>query len=149
MNESLILRTSAPLLLWLSVAVSLFVLLRGHNAPGGGFAGGLIAGCAFVLRFLAGGALQVRRSDIARPDVLIGAGLLLAVATALAPVALGDSLLESTIWKPEVPFVGEVKVVSSAFFDLGVYFLVIGVVLAVLLALGAEPTDPVPEEGEL
>lgn len=148
-RRSVILDEADRWLFPLIIMVSVYVSFRGHNAPGGGFAGGLIAGCAFVLRFLAGGALQVRRSDIARPDVLIGAGLLLAVATALAPVALGDSLLESTIWKPEVPFVGEVKVVSSAFFDLGVYFLVIGVVLAVLLALGAEPTDPVPEEGEL
>lgn len=148
-RRSVILDEADRWLFPLIVMVSVYVSFRGHNAPGGGFAGGLIAGCAFVLRFLAGGALQVRRSDIARPDVLIGAGLLLAVATALAPVVLGDSLLESTIWKPEVPFVGEVKVVSSAFFDLGVYFLVIGVVLAVLLALGAEPTDPVPEEDEL
>jgi multisubunit Na+/H+ antiporter MnhB subunit len=120
--------------------VSIYVSFRGHNAPGGGFAGGLITGCAFVLRFLAGGALQVRRSDIVRPDILIGVGLLLAVVTALTPVVLGDSLLESTIWKPEVPLIGEVKIVSSALFDLGVYFLVIGVVLSVLVALGAEPT---------
>jgi multicomponent Na+:H+ antiporter subunit B len=142
MKRSEILDEADRWLFPLIIMVSIYVSFRGHNAPGGGFAGGLIAGCAFVLRFLAGGALQVRRVDIARPDVLIGAGLLLAVSTALSPVVLGDALLESTIWKPEVPLIGEVKVVSSAFFDLGVYFLVIGVVLAVLLALGAEPTDP-------
>jgi len=121
--------------------VSVYITFRGHNAPGGGFAGGLITGCAFVLRFLAGGEPSVRRSSTARPDVLIGAGLLLAVGTALSPVVLGDSLLESTIWKPQVPLIGEVKIVSSAFFDLGVYFLVIGVVLTILLALGADASD--------
>eukprot|EP01041_Mallomonas_annulata_P034118 gene34118-biopygen26330 len=140
-RRSVILDEADRWLFPLIVMVSIYVSFRGHNAPGGGFAGGLITGCAFVLRFLAGGALQVRRSDIARPDILIGAGLLLAVVTALTPVALGDSLLESTIWKPEVPLVGEVKIVSSAFFDLGVYFLVIGVVLSVLVGLGAEPTE--------
>jgi len=146
-RRSVILDEADRWLFPLIVMVSIYVSFRGHNAPGGGFAGGLITGCAFVLRFLAGGALQVRRSDIARPDILIGAGLLLAVVTALTPVALGDSLLESTIWEPEVPLVGEVKIVSSAFFDLGVYFLVIGVVLSVLIALGAEPTEPAREGG--
>ncbi len=127
------------------VMVSVYVTFRGHNAPGGGFAGGLITGCAFVLRFLAGSDLRIRRSVIARPDRLIGAGLLLAVATALTPVLFGDSLLESNIWKLQVPLIGEVKVVSSAIFDLGVYFLVIGVVLAILLALGTDPSEPVEE----
>ena len=119
--------------------VSAYVALRGHNAPGGGFAGGLIAGAAFVLRFLAGGSLSVRRSTIARSTSLIGAGLFVAAATAIAPLVVGDSLLESTIWKVDLPLIGTVKIVSSALFDIGVYLLVIGVVLAVLLALGADP----------
>jgi multisubunit Na+/H+ antiporter MnhB subunit len=146
-RRSVILDEADRWLFPLIVMVSVYVSFRGHNAPGGGFAGGLITGCAFVLRFLAGGTLQVRRSDITRPDILIGAGLMLAVVTALTPVVLGASLLESTIWKPQVPLIGEVKIVSSALFDLGVYFLVIGVVLSVLLALGAEPVEPMQEEG--
>ena len=121
------------------VLVSVYVALRGHNAPGGGFAGGLVAGAAFVLRFLAGGEISVRRSVIARSTTLIGTGLLIAVSTAIAPLVVGDALLESTIWKPRVPLIGEVKIVSSAIFDVGVYLLVIGVVLAVLLALGSDP----------
>lgn len=119
--------------------VSVYVALRGHNAPGGGFAGGLIAGAAFVLRFLSGGSLSVRRSTIARSTTLIGAGLFVAAATAIAPLVVGDALLESTIWKVDVPLIGTIKIVSSALFDIGVYLLVVGVVLAVLLALGADP----------
>lgn len=121
------------------VLVSVFITFRGHNAPGGGFAGGLIVGCAFVLRFLAGGALRVRRSVIVQPTTFVGLGMLLAIGTALAPLVSGDALLESVIWQVDVPAVGTVKVVSSALFDLGVYFLVVGVVLAVLVALGADP----------
>ena len=121
------------------ILVSVFVTFRGHNAPGGGFAGGLIAGCGFVLRFLAGGELLARRSVIARPAAFTGFGMLVAVGTALAPLMFGDALLESTIWEPELPLIGVVKVVSSAIFDVGVYFLVIGVVLSVLVALGADP----------
>ena len=120
------------------VVISVYVTFRGHNAPGGGFAGGLIVGAAFVLRFLAGGALRVRRSVIAHPSALIGAGMLLAVLTVMAPLLFGDPLLTSSIWKFDVPLVGEVKFVSSTFFDLGVYLVVIGVVLSVLVSLGAE-----------
>jgi multisubunit Na+/H+ antiporter MnhB subunit len=119
--------------------VSVYVTFRGHNAPGGGFAGGLIAGGGFVLRFLAGGSPRTRRSSLARPTSLIGIGLFIAVVTALAPIAMGDAMLESTIWKPHVPLVGTVKVVSSSIFDVGVYVLVVGVVLAVIVALGADP----------
>jgi multisubunit Na+/H+ antiporter MnhB subunit len=132
------------------VVISVYVTFRGHNAPGGGFAGGLIVGAAFALRFLAGGEIRVRRSVIAHPTALIGAGLLVAVLTALAPLAVGDPLLESAIWKVDAPMIGEVKVVSSTLFDLGVYLVVIGVLLSVLVALGAEAsrvTDP-PERSE-
>lgn len=123
----------------LIVAVAVYVTFRGHNAPGGGFAGGLITGAAFVLRFLAGGALKVRRSVVTHPTTLIGIGLFVAVATAVAPLLVGDALLESTIWILDVPLVGEVKIVSSTFFDIGVYLLVVGVILTVIVALGADP----------
>lgn len=119
--------------------VSVYLTFRGHNAPGGGFAGGLVAGAAFVLRFLAGGSLRVRRSVVTQPTTLIGCGMFLAAATAVAPVVVGDALLESAIWQPDLPGIGTVKLVSSTFFDLGVYLLVIGVVLSVLVALGADP----------
>lgn len=119
--------------------VSVYVTFRGHNAPGGGFAGGLIAGAAFVLRFLAGGSSCIGRAPVRRPTAIVGVGLALSLCTAIAPLVVGDALLESTIWKVDVPLVGTVKLVSSAFFDLGVYVLVIGVVLTVLAALGDEP----------
>lgn len=117
--------------------VSVYVTFRGHNAPGGGFAGGLIAGAGFVLRYLAGAPITSRAR--VTPIQLIGLGLAIALLTALAPVLVGDALLESAIWYVDVPLIGEVKVVSSSLFDFGVYVLVIGVVLTVLLALGSDP----------
>lgn len=119
--------------------VSVYVALKGHNAPGGGFAGGLVAGCAFVLRHLAGGALRLRRSVRVAPSALVGLGLAIAVLTAAAPLLSGDALLDSAIVKFDVPLVGELKLVSSAVFDIGVYVVVVGVVLSVLMALGADP----------
>lgn len=119
--------------------VSIYVMVRGHNAPGGGFAGGLIAGSAFVLRYLAGGTLRVRRSSIVNPSRLIGFGLVLSALVALAPLFGGNAALSSAIVEFSVPFLGELKLVSSSLFDLGVYVLVVGVVLTVLVHLGSDP----------
>lgn len=123
------------------IVVSLFVLFKGHNAPGGGFAGGLIAGGAFVLRYLAGGALRLRRTLVFRPLAGIGLGLFVAAVTALVPALVGDPALTSSITTLEMPVIGDVKVVSSAFFDVGVYLLVVGVVVQILLALGSDPLE--------
>lgn len=119
--------------------VSIYVMVRGHNAPGGGFAGGLIAGSAFVLRYLAGGILRVRRSSIVNPSRLIGFGLVVSAVVAVFPIVLGEPALSSDIVKMSLPIIGKVKLVSSSLFDLGVYFLVVGVVLTVLVHLGSDP----------
>jgi multicomponent Na+:H+ antiporter subunit A len=124
-----------------AIVVSLYVALRGHNAPGGGFAGGLIAGAAYVMRFLSGGALRVRRSTVVRPYTLVGIGLLVAVGTSMAPLFVGDPAQTSAILKLDLPIYGDVKVVSAGFFDIGVYLLVVGVVLTVLVALGSDPLE--------
>ncbi len=131
------------------LVVSLYYTMRGHNAPGGGFIGGLIASAAFMLHFLAGGQRFDRLSGVISPETVIGVGLAASLATAAAPIFVGGVLLESHIWLLDVPVVGEVKLVSSLFFDLGVYLVVVGVVIAVLVSLGVEggALDPA-DEGE-
>ena len=116
--------------------VAIFITFRGHNAPGGGFAGGLILGAAFVLQYLAGRQPTIRRRPILRPERLLGAGLLLALSTTIAPLLVGGSPLESYIWTMTLPQIGKIKVVSSMFFDFGVFFVVVAVVLMVLSFLG-------------
>jgi multicomponent Na+:H+ antiporter subunit A len=127
--------------------VSVYVTFRGHNAPGGGFAGGLILGAAFVLQYLTGRDPGVRGRAIRRPTALLGAGLLVALATTVAPLVVGGSPLESHIWTLDVPVVGDVKLVSSTFFDLGVYLVVVATVLMVLLSLGAGAASLDGDEG--
>ena len=121
------------------VLFSIFLTLRGHNAPGGGFAGGLVMGAAVVLRYLAAGPRGLRSLRI-DPIVLIGAGLLIAVSVGLTSLVVDGSFLESAIWKFDVPIIGDVKIVSSSLFDIGVHVLVVGVVMAVVVAL-AEADD--------
>jgi multicomponent Na+:H+ antiporter subunit A len=121
------------------VLFSIFLTLRGHNAPGGGFAGGLVMGSAVVLRYLAAGPRGLRSLRI-DPIVLIGTGLLIAVVVGLTSLVADGSFQESAIWKFEVAILGDVKIVSSSLFDIGVHVLVVGVVMAVVVAL-AEADD--------
>lgn len=121
------------------VLFSVFLTLRGHNAPGGGFAGGLVMGSAVVLRYLAAGPRGVRSLRI-DPIVLIGTGLVVALTVGLASLVVNGAFLESSIWKWDVPLLGEVKIVTSSLFDIGVHVLVVGVVMSVIVAL-AEADD--------
>ena len=118
---------------------SIFLTLRGHNAPGGGFAGGLVMGSAVVLRYLAAGPRGVRSLRI-DPIVLIGTGLLIGVVVGLTSLVADGSFLESAIWKFDVVILGKIKIVSSSLFDIGVHVLVVGAVRAVIVAL-AEADD--------
>lgn len=120
------------------VLLSLFLLFVGHNAPGGGFVGGLVAAAALVLRFAAGGTAAVRRSVAIPPTVFFGVGLLCAVGTGLVPAVIGDAFLESNSWDWHVPVLGDVHLSSVLFFDIGVYLIVVGLVLTVLSVLGEE-----------
>ena len=121
------------------VLFSIFLTLRGHNAPGGGFSGGLVMGSAVVLRYLAAGPRGLRSLRI-DPIVLIGTGLFIAVVVGLTSLVADGSFQESAIWKFEVAILGDVKIVSSSLFDIGVHVLVVGVVMAVVVAL-AEADD--------
>ncbi|GAA0928010.1 MnhB domain-containing protein [Pseudonocardia zijingensis] len=113
---------------------SLYLLLVGHYGPGGGFAAGLVAGLAFVLRYIAGGSDDAVRM---RPPVLIGLGLAVALLTALAPMVVGAPVLATTKLAVDVPLIGHLETQTSLFLDVGVYLLIIGVVLDLLRSLGA------------
>jgi len=111
---------------------SIYLLLVGHYGPGGGFAAGLVAGLAFVLRYIAGGSAATR----IRPPALIGLGLGVAVLTALAPTLVGAPVLATTKLALDVPLLGHLETQTSVFLDVGVYLLIIGVVLDLLRSLG-------------
>ncbi len=76
---------------------SLYLLFAGHNQPGGGFVGGIVAGAAIALRYIAGGIDEVRRLSRSRPWTILGAGVLLAVTVAIVPLLLGDAVLDGGI----------------------------------------------------
>ena len=116
---------------------SVYLLCVGHYGPGGGFAAGLVAGLAFVLRYTAGGSIDPGAVLKIRPPELMGLGLTVAVLTALAPLLAGAPVLSSAKLTVPVPLLGELDVVTSLFLDVGVYLLIVGVVLDLLRALGS------------
>jgi len=135
--NSLILRTTSRYLAVLLIVFSLFILLRGHNEPGGGFIGGLLAATAFALHGLADGPAAARRTLRINPRRLVGIGLLAALSSGLVAGLAGRPFLTG-LWIPfKVPAIG--KVGTVLLFDVGVYLTVLGAVLLVLLALMEEP----------
>jgi len=124
------------LLLPLALLVAIFMLLRGHNLPGGGFIAGLIAAVALISQYLANGIAwtQSRMSSDLPP--MIGIGLLLATATGLGSWLFGYPFLTSTFSHVHWPLVGEFELASAMLFDLGVFMVVVGVTLVILLRLG-------------
>ncbi|MGZ4572408.1 MAG: hydrogen gas-evolving membrane-bound hydrogenase subunit E, partial [Blastococcus sp.] len=137
-RRSVVLEVITRVLFHTILVFSLYLLFSGHNAPGGGFAGGLVAGLALVLRYLAGGRYELGEAAPVAPGLLLGAGLLVAGGTALGGLVAGGDALQTVVLAATLPVLGEVKLVTSLFFDIGVYLIVVGLVLDVLRSLGAE-----------
>lgn len=128
------------------VLFALFLLFSGHNAPGGGFAAGLVVGIALAVRYLAGGRYELGEALPVQPGILLGTGLFLSAGVGLAALLAGNEVLESFIVDLYVPVIGHVHLVTSLFFDIGVMLVVVGLVLDLLRTLGAEidRQSPVP-----
>ena len=117
---------------------SLYLLFAGHNEPGGGFAGGLVAGLALVLRYLAGGRYELGEAAPVDPGCCSAPGCSSPAAPAWPGCCSVAEVLQTAILEATLPVLGDVKLVTSLFFDIGVYLVVVGLVLDVLRSLGAE-----------
>ncbi|MFV0374792.1 Na+/H+ antiporter subunit A [Microbacterium sp.] len=137
-NRSLMLEVIVRILVHTVIVISIYLLFAGHNLPGGGFAGGLVAGMALVMRYLAGGRYELGAAAPADAGRLLGFGMALAVACAIVPILFGQNPLSSGFWEATVPLVGHIEFVTATLFDIGVYLVVVGLTLDVLRALGAE-----------
>ena len=138
LRRSVVLETAVRLIFHTVLVFALYLLLAGHNQPGGGFVGGLVAGLAFVLRYVAGGRAALREAIPVDPGLPLGLGLALAPATGGAALLVGGDFLESAKLTLDLPVLGVVKATSALAFDTGVFLVVVGLVLGVLRTLGAE-----------
>ncbi|KUP96763.1 MnhB domain-containing protein [Thermobifida cellulosilytica] len=135
--RSVLLEVVTRLLVPAILLFSVFLLVSGHNRPGGGFAGGLVASMAYVLRYVAGGRHELLAGLPMRPNGLLAIGTLLGCVTAGLPLLVGRPVFDSVKWEFTLPLFGEVKLLSALFFETGVYLIVVGLVLSVVAALGA------------
>ena len=117
------------------VIVALFLLLRGHDLPGGGFSAGMVVAIAIIVQYMIGGTEWTEHRLRLRPHLWIGMGLLLASGTGLAAWLFGRPFLTSYFAYAELPLVGKVPTASALLFDIGVFALVVGATLLMLVAL--------------
>jgi len=127
---------------------SIYLLFAGHNQPGGGFVGGLVAGAAIALRAITGGIDEVRSLTRLKPWTFLGVGILFASVTALVPVLFGEPVLASGKGSHTFPVLGKVTASSVLAFDIGVYLVVVGMVFMMFEAFGDDAGDVPLEDGE-
>jgi multicomponent Na+:H+ antiporter subunit B len=138
--RTLIFRTAAPYLTALMLLFSVFVLLRGHNEPGGGFIGGLIAASAFAIHGIAFGVPTVRRALHFHPIAISAFGLLLATLSGLVSLAFGVPFLTGLWTSPSLLGVN-VDLSTVMVFDIGVYLVVVGSITSIALGLEDREDD--------
>jgi multicomponent Na+:H+ antiporter subunit B len=134
--SSLILSAATRYLLPLLLLLSVYLLLRGHNLPGGGFIGGLVAASAFALYVIAQGAKAAREMLRVNPRLLIGLGLLTSALSGCLSLFAGLPFMTGIWGKDTVTVLG--KMGSPVLFDCGVYTVVLGVVLIIIFSLAEE-----------
>lgn len=144
-RRSVILEVATRILYHNMLVFAVFLLFSGHNRPGGGFVAGLITGVALIIRYLAGGRYELGAAAPLKPGFVLGTGLFLGALAAVTPVFFGGVVLQSAIIETTLPLLGDFKLVTSLFFDIGVFLVVVGLMLDVLKSLGAE----VDRQGEV
>jgi multicomponent K+:H+ antiporter subunit A len=153
--QPLLLRVAASIVLPVALVFSIYIFMRGHNLPGGGFIAGLITAVALVLQFMAMGQARAEAFMQAKGGQRfirwIGAGLGIAGLTGVGAFALGRPFLTSAHGYPEVGWLGELPLASAALFDLGVYLTVVGSTLLTISVLGnvsQTPSSSTPQKAK-
>ncbi|GIG35940.1 Na+/H+ antiporter subunit A [Cellulomonas pakistanensis] len=147
-RRSVVFEVVVRLLFHTMIVYSLFLLFSGHNAPGGGFAAGLVTVIALIVRYLAGGRYELGEAAPVQPGLLLGSGLFLSAGVGLGALIFGGTVLQSWIIEASLPLLGDIKLVTSLFFDVGVYLVVVGLVLDILRSLGAEIDRQAEQDGD-
>jgi multicomponent K+:H+ antiporter subunit A len=152
------------LLLPVAFVVSMYLFMRGHNQPGGGFVAGLAMSVAFILQYMVAGTQWVEANMSLRPLRWMGTGLFFALITGLGSMALGYPFMTTHTAHLHLPLLGDIHVASALFFDIGVYAVVVGSTLLILTALAhqsvrshrptslpqpIEPATPTPTQGAI
>lgn len=137
-HRSIVIEVVIRLVFHAFLIASLFLLFSGHNTPGGGFAGGVVAALALAARYMAGGRHELDEAVRVDAGRLLGIGMVLAAGSALVPMFFGYPPLTSFWIDQDLGWIGHLIFVTSTIFDIGVYLIVIGLAVDVLRSLGSE-----------
>ena len=136
--NNLILKSTSSLIVFILLGFAIYLLLAGHNSPGGGFIGGLTTTAAFLLMYMAFGEETVRKIIPINFLLFIPIGLLLATLTGLGALLFNVPFLTHTCGTFTIPLFGEVDLSTAMLFDLGVYFTVFGTTMTIILTINSD-----------
>ena len=118
-RRSIIFEVITRLIFHAIILVSLYLLIAGHNLPGGGFAGGLLAGIAFAIRYVAGGRFELEQSIKVPAGIILGSGLAIAAIAGVVPLFFGGQVFQAYDVEVVLPLFGHVHFASAMVFDIG------------------------------
>jgi len=136
--NNLILRSTASLITFILLGFAVYLLLAGHNSPGGGFVGGLMTSAAILLMFMAYGEKAVKKIIPVNFIYFIPLGLLIATVTGLGALLFQVPFLTQTYGIIQLPLIGDIELASAMLFDIGVYFTVFGTTMTIILTIATD-----------
>ncbi|WP_077326446.1 Na(+)/H(+) antiporter subunit B [Virgibacillus siamensis] len=137
-SNDLILRTTTSIIVFILLGFSIYLLLAGHNSPGGGFIGGLITASAIMLLYISYGSETIEKILPINYRLLVPIGLLLALGTGIGSFFFSVPFLSHTYGYFHIPFFGELELATAMLFDTGVYITVLGVTLTIILSISKD-----------
>lgn len=133
--NNLILRSTSSVIVFILLGFAVYLLLAGHNSPGGGFVGGLVTSAALLLMYFAYGKAAVEKILPINYLFFIPLGLLVATLTGLGSLLFNLPFLTHTFGVFHIPLIGEVELATAMFFDIGVYLTVLGTTMTIILTV--------------
>jgi len=149
MKRLVIVDVSIRLVFHAALVGAVYFTFAGHNQPGGGFVGGLVAGAAIALRYIQGGVEEVRSISPIKPWTFLGVGLFVSAIVTLLPLFFGHPPMEAEKLELDLPTMGHIKISTVTIFDVGVALLVVGLVFMVFEAFGDDDPQLVGPDGEV
>jgi multicomponent Na+:H+ antiporter subunit B len=136
--NDIILESLTKIVAFMILSFSIYLFFAGHHNPGGGFIGGLMTASAFVLKYLAFDMETFHRNTKINFHKMIGLGLLIAVFTGIGGTLFGHSFLTHTFGYYTLPLLGKTELASAVLFDLGVYLVVVGITMTIIISIGED-----------
>lgn len=137
-SNDIILESVTKVVSFMILSFSIYLFMAGHNNPGGGFIGGLMTASAFVLKYLAFDLETVMGRTRFNFRMMIGVGLLIAVVTGLGGLLFNQPFLKNTFGYFYLPILGKTGLATAVLFDLGVYLVVVGITMTIILSIGED-----------